>query len=249
MPIIIPGPVPTPNVNTGLINVMRYVGEPNVPRSIRDLRANNLDTMRWMGTPVIVKHMFSDYDFQIGKARKSPNWSDTYGQVRHNDPVSHGIGYVGLEESDDEWVSPQGTIVVSAISPGTGYVKAPRYRGFGPGYLMYMIIPDASEDVFKLTETGALVRVQEATAQAPWFPEINDNDLIITCEIDQTERVIATYERYQAKMTSPQSIRGRDVRGRRESNEDWGNNNRVQQNFQMTLIPRHDELYNVEIDR
>lgn len=241
--------MPPPFNASGLTNVMRYIGEGNVPKSVRDTRANNLDTMRWVGTPVIVKHMYNDYDFQTGQALKSPNWSDTYGQPRHGDPISHGVGYVGLTLAVDEWVSPSGALVHASTSPGTGYTLAPRYRGFGPGYLMYMIIPDASEDVFKLSETGALLKVQEATAQAPWYPEINDNDLIITCEIDHTERVIATYERYQAKMTSPSSIRGMDRRGRRESNEDWGNNNRAQQNFQMTLIPRHDTLYDVETDR
>lgn len=233
----------------GLTNVMRYVGEPNVLRSVRDTRANNLDTMRWVGTPVIVKHMFNDDDYQHGKALRSPNWSDTYGQPRHNDPLSHGIGFVGLTLSDDEWVSPKGALVVSQTSPGPGYVPAPRYRGFGPGYLMYMIIPDASEDVFKISPTGALQKVQEATAQAPWYPEINDNDLIITVELDHTERIIGTYERYQAKMTSPSSIRGLDRHGRRETTGDFGNRNVAQQNFQMTLIPQHDELYNVEYDR
>lgn len=233
----------------GLTNVMRYIGEPDIPRSVRDVRANNLDTMRWMGTPVIVKHMYTDLDYQNGDALRSPDFDEDYGQSRHNDPISHGIGYVGKVLSAGEWISPTGSLVVSTTSPGPGYIKAPRYRGFGPGYLMYMIMPDASEDVFKLSPQGALMRVQEATAQAPWYPEINDNDLIITCEIDQTERVVATFERYQAKMTSPVSVRGTDRRGRRESNEDWGNNNRVQQNFQMTLIPKHDELYNVEIDR
>lgn len=259
MPIIVPPITSTPNPAAGghppfnpngLTNVMRYVGEPNTPKSIRDLRANNLDTMRYVGSPVIVKHMFNDEDFQQGQAARSPNWSDTYGQPRHDDPISHGIGFTGTGFSTNEWISPSGALVVSNTSPGAGYVQAPRYRGFGPGYLIYMIVPDASEDVFKLSPTGALIRVQEATAMAPWYPEINDNDLITLVEIDDTERVIATYERYQAKMTSPVSVRGTDRRGRRERPaDDYGNRNAVQQNFQMTLVPVHDELYNVELDR
>lgn len=236
------------NLN-GITNAMRYIGEPTTPKSIRDLRANNLDTMRWIGSPVIVKHMYNDLDFQEGRAVRSPNWSDTYGQPRHNDPISHGIGFVSNEKSTNEWVSPTGTLVVSNVNPGPGYTLAPKYRGFGPGYLIYMIVPDASEDVFKLSETGALMRVQEATAMAPWYPEINDNDLITLVEVDDTERVIKAYERYQAKMTSPVSIRGTDRMGRRERVDDYGNRNAAQQNFQMTLVPHTDELYNVEIDR
>lgn len=233
----------------GITNVTRYIGEPNVPRSVRMQRANNLNTMRRLGSPVIIKHMFSDLDFQQGRALKSPNWSDTYGQPRHGDPISHGIGFVGTTLSANEWVSPTGTLVVSASSPGVGYTQAPRYRGFGPGYLIYMIMPDAAEDVFKLSETGALLRIQQAQAQAGWFPEINDNDLIITCQVDEAERVVETYERYQAKMTSPISIRGLDRRGRREYTEDFGNRHVTDQNFEMVLIPKHDELYNVEVDR
>lgn len=234
----------------GLTNAMRYLGALDTPKSIRDLRANNLDTMRWVGSPVVVKHMYNDRDFQQGRALRSPNWSDTYGQPRHNDPLSHGIGYVSVETSDNEWVSPTGELVVSASSPDEGYVPAPKYRGFGPGYLIYMIVPDVAEDVFKLSETGALIRIQQATAQAPWYPEINDNDLITLVEIDDTERVIATYERYQAKMTGPVAIRGTNRLGQRERpEEDFSNRNVAQQNFQMTLIPLHDELYNVEMDR
>ena len=233
----------------GFTNAMRYVGAPDTPKSIRDLRANNLDTMRWVGSPVIVKHMYNDRDFQEGKALRSPNWSDTYGQPRHTDPLSHGVGYVSIETSDNEWVSPTGALVVSDTSPGEGYVPAPKYRGFGPGYLIYMIVPDAAEDVFKLSETGALIRVQEATAMAPWYPEINDNDLITLVELDDTERVVTTYERYQAKMTGPVSVRGTNRLGRRERADDYGNRNAAQQNFQMTLIPKSDELYKVEMDR
>lgn len=258
-PSVFPGPSTLPGLGSGptfgpynplgLTNVMRYVGSADVPRSVRMQRANNLDTMRRLGSPVIVKHMFTDLDYQNSVALKSPNFSDTYGQPRHGDPISHGVGYVGIPASTNEWVSPTGALVISATDPGGGHVPAPRYRGFGPGYLMYMIMPDAAEDVFKLSEAGALMRVQTAQAQTSWFPEINDNDLIITCQIDEGERVITTFERYQAKMTNPISIRGLDRRGRREYTEDFGNRNVTDQNFEMVLIPHRDELYNVETDR
>jgi hypothetical protein len=232
------------------INAIRYAGEQHVPQDLRRRRKQVQETMRRMGTPVLVKHMYNDRDVQNGIAKASPNFDDIYKQTRHDDPISHGIGFVSVEDSEDEWVSPDGkTIVVSDTTPGAGYTKAPRYRGFGPGYLIYMIQPDVAEDVFKLTETGVLIKVQEATAQAPWWPEINDNDLIINVTIGRGEKIEDTHERYQAKMSNPITMRGYDRRGRREYSEDGGNRYVVNQQFQMTLIPKHDVLYNVETDR
>jgi hypothetical protein len=240
---------PPRNLN-GLTNVMRYTGEPNTPRSILQQRGNNLDTMRRFGAPVIIKHMYNAQDAEDGIAMRSPNWSSTYGQTRHNDPLSHGVGFVSVELAPNEWYSPDGTAIVTSVSsPGPGYVQAPKYRGYGPGYLTYVIMPDAAEDVFKLTETGALIRVQNAQVQMGWYPEVNDNDLIITCQIDEAERVVKTYERYLAKMTNPVSMRGMDRLGRREYSEDFGNRHVTDQNFEMTLLPRDDVLYGVEVDR
>lgn len=232
------------------INAIRYVGSQNGPQDLLRRRKQVQETMRRMGTPVIVKHMFTDRDVQEGVAMPSPNFDDVYKQPRHDDPISHGIGYVSVELSEDEWYSSDGkTIVTSEVSPGVGYTQAPKYRGFGPGYLIYMIQPDVAEDVFKLTEQGVLIKVQEATAQAPWWPEINDNDLIINVTIGKGETILDTHERYQAKMTNPVSMRGYDRRGRREYTEDGGNRYVVNQQFQMTLVPQHDVLYNVEVDR
>src|SRR4051812_35911766 len=116
-----------------LQNVIKYIGEPVVPREILHQRRYNLDTMRRFGTPVIVKHMYNDQDVQAGIAEKSPNFSSIYGQPRHDDPISHGVGFVSVEKSTNEWVSPRGQLVVSNTSPGAGYTLAPRYRGYGPG--------------------------------------------------------------------------------------------------------------------
>jgi hypothetical protein len=110
-------------------------------------------------------------------------------------------------------------------------------------------MPDVAEDVFKLNEAGVLIRVQTAQAQMGWFPEMADNDLLITCRIDRGENVIETKERYLLKMTNPVSIRGFDRLGAREYTEDFGNRHVTDQFFEMTLIPKNDELYNVETDR
>jgi hypothetical protein len=230
--------------------VMNYFGEARVPRSIKAQRRSNLGLMRDMGAPVIIKHMYNAEDEQKGIAKKSPNWNSAYGQTRHNDPVSHGVGFVSVENSPNEWISPDGRqIVVSTTSPGIGYTAAPLHRGYGPGYLTYVILPDVSEDLFKMSETGVLIRTQQAQVQMGWYPEVNDNDLIISVELDQAGTVIADRERWQAKQTNPISMRGMDRRGRREYTEDFGNRYVTDQQFEMSLVPSNDELYNVEIDR
>jgi len=234
---------------TGVFNVIRYYGGPHTPQDIARRRHQVMEAMRRFGAPVLVKHMYNDQDVQKGIAAPSPNFDTVYKQPRHNDPLSHGVGFVSVQTSDDEWVAPDGKLVVSATLPGPGYVKAPRYRGYGPGYLTYIIEPDAAQDMFRLTETGALIKVQDAQAQAPWFPEMNDNDLLINVELDRNGNIVETHERFQLKQTQPVSIRGMDRRGRREYTEDGGNRFVVYQGFEMTLVPSQDEIYNVETDR
>lgn len=230
-------------------NVIRYTGKPNVPRNIRQQRGNNLDTMRRFGTPIIVKHRFNADDVQKGIAERSPNFSAVYGQTRRDDPISWGVGFVSVDKSDNEWVTPQGKLLVSSVNPEDGSVPAPKYRGWGPGFLTYAILPDVSEDIYKLTATGVLIRTQQANVQMGWFPEVNDNDLLIIVQIDQSENVIGTRERFLLKQTSPASMRGLDRKGRLEYTEDFGNRHITDQSFQMTLLPENDVAYNVEIDR
>lgn len=232
-----------------VLNVIRYVGENNVPRNIRRQRGSNLDTMRRFGTPVVIKHMYNDLDVEEGVAETSPNFSSIYKQTRHDDPLSHGVGYVSIEKSDNEWVSPQGELVVADVSPGAGYTPAPKYRGYGPGHLAYIILPDVAEDVFKLSEVGVLIRTQTAQAQMGWYPEVYDNDLIILVQVDQAENVINTDERYETKMVTPASMRGLDRKGRREYTEDFGNQHVTDQSFQLVLLPRNQPQYQVPVDR
>lgn len=233
------------------INVMTYLGEEWVPRSIKKRRRWSMETMRRHGTPVVVKHMFQDADVKAGLARPSPSYDDVYGQVRHDDILSYGIGFVGLEDSTNEWynTSTNALVVSETIPSGTGWIKAPYHRGFGPGYLTYIIEPDVAEDVFKVIREGVLTRVQRATVQAPWFPEINDNDLLINVTLDRSGNIVATNERFQAMQTNPVSMRGYQRLGRRENTEDGGNRFMIGQNFEMTLVPETDILYQVPVDR
>lgn len=233
----------------GIKFARKYVGEQNIPQDVKRRRRQVYDIMRHMGSPVLVKHMFNDRDVREGRAIKSPNFSEVYGQTRHRDPISHGIGYVSTETAENEWIMPDGTFKKQETQP-SGAVAAPKYRGFGPGYLIYIIEPDVAEDVFKLDEAGALIKVQQASAQAPWYPEINDNDLIINVEIDKAGNILETRERYQAKMSNPVSMRGHGDRyGRREYTEDGGNRYVINQIFEMTLLPADTSFYRVEVDR
>jgi hypothetical protein len=175
-----------------------------------------METLRRMGTPVILKHLYNAEDVNNGFAITGGNQDPVYGQTFYNDAITSGTGFASLETKWDEWISPTGDLVVQDTSPGAGYTQAPKYRGYGPGYLCYAILPDVPEDVWKLTVQGNLFRTQQARVQLPWYPLSGDNDLMIICEIDPWERVIATHERYQLKQVNPISMHGADRLGRRE---------------------------------
>jgi len=232
----------------GVFRVLRYVGEPNVPGDIKRLRRSSSETMRRMGTPVIIKRMFTDRDANLGVAEKSPNFNDVYGQTRNRDPLSLGTGYVSMLKSENEYINTNGTIYTSELNVPGG-TKAPKYRGYGPGYLTYIVEPDVAEDFYKHTPEGVLVRIQTATAQSLWWPDINDNDLIIHVELDSSGDIVDTFERYQAKMVNPVSLRGLDHRGSQEYGGDLGNRYVINQGFQMVLLPRQHVLYDVNVDR
>jgi hypothetical protein len=208
--------------------------------------------MTRMGTPVVIKHRYNDEDVEEGIAERSPNFDDIYNQSSNTDHLSHGVGWVSVEKSANEWINPNdGSIVVSNTSPGAGYTRAPKYRGYGPGYLTYLILPDVSEDEFRIDASGAIIRAQVARAQMGWYPAVNDTDILILVQLDRAQRIINSFERYQLKETSPISVRGQNRGGGRRPNEavDFGNQHVLNQTFELTLIPPNDEIYRVEIDR
>lgn len=236
----------------GYYHVAKYVGERGkVPHDIIRDRQYVYELMRRMGTPVMIKKMLTEEDVLAGTAETSPNFNDIYGQSRNRDPIDHGIGYVSKEKSTNEWINTATSKIITAnTSPGAGYIPAPKYRGYGPGFITYIIEPDAAEDYFKHTPEGVLIKVQTATAQAPWWPDINDNDLLVHVELDRGGYIVGTQERYQAKMTNPVSIRGaRERRGRQEYSGDFGSRYVINQTFQMALLPRIHEAMKVEVDR
>jgi len=238
---------PTPQ---GILFASRYAGEPNISGEVRRRRRYVYDAMRRVGSPALVKHRYNDVDVRHGTATTSPAFDDVYGHTYSFDGLSHGVGYCSVETSDDEWYhTTTGEIVTSLASPGASYAAAPKYRGFGPGFLVYIIEPDAALDFFRLGETGALIKVQTAQAIAPWYPDMQDNDLLTNVELDAAGNIVATTERYELKMASPVAVRGNDKRGRRESGADGGNRFVLNQRFEMSLIPSDHPLMAVETDR
>jgi hypothetical protein len=237
-------------VQENLLYATKYVGEENAPQDIKRLRRQVHDMMRRMGQPVIIKKMLTIKDVEEGYAERSPNYDNIYGQTRNNDNLSWGAGFVSKEKSKNEWINPSsGQIYKSIDSPDLSWPKAPKYRGFGPGIVTYVIEPDAVKDFFTLTPTGAMIEVQTADVTMAWFPQVNDNDLIIHAELDDYGHIVSTGRRYQAKMTNPVSIRGMDRRGRREYGGDFGNRHVVNQTFPITLVPENNVLMQVETDR
>jgi hypothetical protein len=244
-------------------NVIRFTGEMGISQDILRRRRLSLETMRRMGTPVLLKHMYTIQDVEKGIAEPSVGLDTIYQQPIHDDQLSYGIGYVSVEKSTrGEWIKPatetEPAELVIQEEPEPEWEAAPLYRGFGPGYLTYAILPDAPEDVYKLTEEGALIRTQIARLNLPWYPQVGDNDLLITCEIDGSENILQTFERYQLKQVSPTTMRGaaalqRDGYGRRETDTAnltaGGNRHLVSQQAESSLIPKTDPIYLVEVDR
>jgi hypothetical protein len=232
----------------------RNVGKPWVPQDVKRRRRDVENMMRRMGTPMLHKPRYNDLDFQKGIVEKSPVYDSVYEQTRANDPFSHGVGFVSKEKSDNEWYNSEGVIVKSVTSPGAGWQKAPKHRGYGPSTLTYIIQPDRAEDYYKATPGGPIFKVMDAMAIAPWWPDIDDNDILINVELDAQGNVIGTNERFEAKNVGPVSMHGAgDRRGRRELGPNavgqFPNTFLMNQTFEMVLIPHTDQAYQAETDR
>lgn len=240
---------------------LRKDPDPTVPWEVRDLRASSADVYRYLGTPVLVKKMYTVRDVDAGIATKQITWDYAMGQsVYWGDVLSHGIGICSVETQPGEWVGAEDpndpdnlTIIESSEQPFPWFMPAPKYRGYGPGFLTYAVLPDRPEDQVKFTHLGTLTRVQTAVIQLPWYPEVGDNDLVIICDLDSHGYITNTYERYQLKKMSPITIHGIDRRGARAYNDGplTATNNRFVAGYagEMTKVPEFDEIYNVEVDR
>lgn len=231
-------------------NVIKYYGELNTPQDILRRRKQSLETMKRLGTPVLIKKMYTVDDVEKGIATESPNFATAYGQSTHDDEISYGVGYCSVETQPGEWIDNEGQLQVTD-SPQTGWEPAPKYRGYGPGYLTYCILPDAAEDVFRPTPEGLLLHTQIARTQLPWWPLCHDNDLLIVCELDAQQNIIATQERYQLHQVQPITMRGLDRWGQREFKANAaGNRFWIGQYCEANKVyAETDPIYAVEVDR
>jgi hypothetical protein len=234
---------------------------PGVPWEVRDLRRTSADVYQYIGTPVLIKKMYTTRDVTDGIAQKVATFDYVMGQSEYwGDVLSHGIGICSIETQPGEWFGSEDpdnpdifTIIESNEQPFPWFVPAPKYRGYGPGFLTYVILPDRPEDQWKLSEQGALTRMQTATVQLPWYPEVGDNDILITCALDNQGRITETYERYQLKQMSPISMHGVNRRGARGVGDGpiTANNNRMIIGYagEISKIPDFDIAYSIEVDR
>jgi len=236
-------------VYDNLLYATKYVGDEKAPQDIKRLRRQVHDMMRRMGQPVIIKKMLTVKDVEENYAERSANYDSVYGQTRNNDNLSWGTGFVSKEKSIDEYIDPSSGNIIKSDFPDPSWEAAPKYRGFGPGILTYVIQPDAAEDFFKLTPEGAMFQTQIAELTMGWFPKVDDNDLIINVELGNNGRVVAAGRRYQAKIVNPVTMRGLDNNGRIENKGYLNNRHTVNQKYQITLVPANNILMNVEVDR
>ena len=235
-------------------DVRNYYGDPQVPASIKRFRQSSAQTMQRMGTPVLLKRMYTIEDVDNGVAQTTTNFDPIYDAPSYaQDYLSYGVGFSSVDTQMGEWVDlSTGNLVLSETLPGsaTQFVPAPRYRGYGPGFLTYAILPDRPEDAWKLTEQGALIRTQSAMVQLPWWPQLGDNDLLITVRLNYNGTIAETYERYELKQVTPITMRGMDRGGNREFPVNAGGNRFwINQQAEMIKIPDNDIRYQVECDR
>jgi len=237
-----------------ILNAMADTGPQYVPWDVKRLRMSSQTTLRRLGAPLLYRHRYSDLDVREGRAIKIGTMDQDYLQPRYNDPLSIGSGYASVELSPNEWYDSAGQIYISNINPGPGYTQAPLYRGYGRGHLIYAILPDRTEDYFKANLGGPLMKIQEATIIAPWFPRIWDGDLLIEVILDKGSNIISREDIYEAKNVRPITMRGHDRRGKPELalNTDYENNtNRftINWNLEASLVPQLDYRQNIEINR
>jgi hypothetical protein len=111
-------------------------------------------------------------------------------------------------------------------------------------------MPDRPEDVWKLTQSGTLQHIQQALVQLPWWPQMGDNDLLITCSLNPNGTIAQTFERYELRMVTPITMRGKDQYGYRETSANAsGNRYYVGQQCEANQLPSNDIRYQVETDR
>jgi len=224
---------PAPNIR---ITNMHDVGTVSTPQDVKRLRRGVGDSLRRYGQPVVHRHMYTLDDVEKGIAKKCPAcFDEAYSQVRNNCPICHSIGFVSVEDAPDIWLDSDGDSTTSETP-----IPAPMFGGFAIPVLTRVVLPDRPIDIFKLNERGVLTRVQNTSAFSYWDPVFQDNDLIISVNLAVDGFTVnGVNDHYQAKMATPNTIRG------------WGQKTRnnqehiVSYQFEMALVPSNNVLKNV----
>ncbi len=226
----------------------KNIGPPSTPQEVKRLRREAMDMSRRMGQPTIVRHLWGIADVEAGKAKKCPAcFDDVYEQSRGDCPVCYGFGFVSVEDNPlDLWIVPGDGVVVESDTPGTDWVKAPRYGGFDKPYLTWLVEPDIAVDVFRLSQSGFLVKQFDATGYAPWTPTLGDNDLCVNVTLQSNGyTIIDTLDRFQLKQVEQVTIRGFGKLHHAQMN---GQPFLVAQTFQMNKAPENLHIHDVPVD-
>lgn len=223
------------------------IGGPNTPQEIKRLRRENMDLCRRMGQPAIFRHMYSLEDVNAGTAQKCPScYNNVYDHVRGDCVVCYGFGFASVELNPLPIYVTTTNTVVQTTSPAAGWIRAPRYGGFGAPILTWLVEPDVAVDVFRINDQGVMTQIYDAQGMAPWYPTMGDNDLCINVELAQDGfTILNTLDRFQLKRVQQVTIRGFGKLSRPGSN---GQPNLVAQTFEMNKVPSNQHVYSIPVD-
>lgn len=223
-------------------------GVQRTPHEVKMWRRQNLDMLRKLGLPVMVKRRWNMTDLANGVAKRCPGcFNGTFDQGLPDCPICFGVTLVSSENDDiTNLYIQRGFLSSTTTDPDDGLANlpAPKYGGFGPGYITFMIQPDVPEDVIRFNPSGQLEKTTVAQGVAPWWPTLGDNDLCFNIEVnDSMTSILEIFEAFELKMVNPITVRGFGVRSVNR------HDNRIGQSFQMDRLPLGHPFYNVPLDR
>lgn len=128
--------------------------------------------------------------------------------------------------------------------------------GWSDGYFTYMMLGDGNVMIDDDTpnRTGSF-KMFVTSGVAPWFPFVQDGDLIITTRIEAATptspiTITGTGDRYRIQKVFPVPLRSELNRGYMNSETNYVENIDivVSQNFEAVRIPKSDPTYDIDIN-
>jgi hypothetical protein len=121
---------------------------------------------------------------------------------------------------------------------GTGYLG-----GFGDGVVTYVTLGDTPEDVFRISDQGALLYERHPGLVAPWTPLMGDGDLLFAVELAPNGRdILEIGDRFELREVNPITMRGPNYRNTVHTKPYI-----VNQEAQVDLLPFGHPLYSVPV--